>query len=260
MEFLKKLLLLSALVIVASNAWAGKTCAPFLAEKSSDKLISAIELLNPEILSGSKSPEQLYIDLKTEEAGWIKSNGYIDYNRKLSEEQKQRILDHYKVNKETLVSDYDFSLFYMNQVRLLYIRVSNFVYQRILSASLGSVVTPRINEYAKSVINSFFVYDLNSVELTPERFKETMKNAPWLMFPWNEATAIFTAWESQPVKGPRELDRFMYDMKEQYAGKIKPEHLDKILQSLRTRDAVKEVCCKTGLGCQNCPLNRRFLL
>lgn len=262
MELLKGAVLVLGIIFGGHHiVKASGTCIPHLSEKTSDKMILAIEQLNPEILSGNKNPEQLYIDLKTEEAGWVRHTGYIDYNsHKLSEVQKQRILANYKIKDNRLETDYDFALFYMNQVRLLYVRVSNFIYSRILSASLGSVVTPRNNEYAKHIINSFFGHELTSVEMTTERFKETMKSAPWLMFPWSDAVAIFTAWEAQPVKGPRELDQFSYQIKGQYEGKIAPEHLELIFQSLRARDATKAICCKSGIGCQNCPLNRRFLL
>lgn len=235
------------------------TCTPHLAEKSSDKLIQEIEKLNPELLSGSKNPEQIYVELKLEEAGWIKSNGYIDYSRPLSGVQKQRILDHYKVNKEQLQTDYDYSLFYMNQLRLLYIRTSKLVYDRILSAAAGSVVKPAFRNYIKHIINSYFVHDLTSVELTAERFQSTMKESPWLFFPWLETIKILEAWEAQPLKGPRELDQFAFDIKAQYEGKLTVEQIDKIIHSLRARDAEKAICCKSGIGCQNCPLNRRFL-
>lgn len=259
MEFLKTSLIFFILLFSAHAGWAS-TCAPHLANASNDKLLVEVDKLNPEIIkSESKSPEQIYIDLKTEESAWYK-NTYLDHNKKVTPEQKQRILDHYKLDLTRLETEYDFSLFYVNQLRLLYVRASNFIYERILSASLGSVVSPKTKGYAKHIINSFFNYELTSVEMQTELFNKTMKDAPWLFFPWQEMVKITTAWEAQPAKGPRELDIFIHDLKIEYEGKMDPAQLSKITDSLRARDAIKPICCKSGIGCQNCPLNRRFLL
>lgn len=254
-----KYLYIILLCLSSSVVWAHGTCAPHLEEKNSDKIVVDVERLNPFLLSEKTTPEQLYIDLKNEEALWYRDS-YVRHEKSIDAQQKQRILENYSLDLSRMQNEFDFTMFYLNQLRVLYVRASNQIYERILSASLGSVVTPKIKGYAKYIVNSFFSHELTSVEMRSEHFQKVMKQAPWLFFPWLEMEKITTAWEAKPVKGPRELDAFIFEMKQQFEGKFTPEQWDRIASSLRARDSIKPLCCKSGIGCQNCPLNRRFLL
>lgn len=236
-----------------------KVCSGHLKYEITEKLSVDVNKLNNKISPNPQSPEQLYIDLKNEEAGWLK-RGYLDYSKKpLSQEIKTNILENHKVQVDRFKEDRDYALFYLNQIRFLYIRASKQIYERIISASVGSILEPKYKSYIKEIITTFFSYELTSVELSAESFAKTMEQKPWLMFPWYKALDVIKAWETQQQKGPREFDRFMAEIKQNPPNGLTRQHIEIIEKGIRNRERQNEVCCKSTPGCSNCPLNRKYL-
>lgn len=234
-------------------------CSGHLKYEITEKLLGEVNKLNSKISPNPNSPEQLYMDLKAEEAGWLK-RGYLDYSKPLSQEIKNNILQNHKVQADRFKEDRDYALFYLNQIRFLYIRASKQIYERIISASVGSILELKYKSYVKEIITTFFSHELTSVELSSEAFAKTMLQKPWLMFPWYKALDVIKAWEAQPQKGPREFDRFMAELKQNSPKGLTREHIEVIEKAIRSRERQNEVCCKSVPGCSNCPLNRKYLL
>lgn len=149
--------------------------------------------------------------------------------------------------------------FYLNSLRLSYIRVARKIRNQWLDSVAGKNgrVTRR---FAISLWNSLlFPKSLEAHELSPQQAKEILSNQPWTKFPWQKGLKLMELWSQQDQDqeySRRGFYKWVELQSDHGLSDVEIGQMVKALDRLSLADA--SPCCVSEPGCEMCPLNRRW--
>ncbi len=142
----------------------------------------------------------------------------------------------------------------MNNLRNQYIQAAN----RWRTREVQFLTQGKFPEFSKNLLDQLFSFRrLEDRELNPEDAERLMSARAWRQFPWAETLDLVGRFEAGKIPVTRSNFLNWLDQQEHTLTSPQADEVARALDQVRWKKL--PACCRSNIGCYDCPSNLRWI-